>query len=186
MQRYRRRKALGSAMVVAALAAVAGCGSAGHAKSGGGTSAAAAYAQGGPGFTFTLSGAVTGQGTPANAGSLPSGAPPSGTVGAGGGLAFCGPQPSNAQKFGGTYALATRFDLPQTVLVRLVVPNYSAPGSYPAAGSGTSGAVLQISGDLRHAQAGQITITDARNGTVNADFDTSKGAVHVTGTWRCP
>ena len=145
------------------------------------------YSQGGPGFDLTFSGAVTGHGTPANAGPLP-GAKPSGTVGGGAGLAGCGPQPASAQRFGGAYWVAGRADVPQVVIFRIVVPHYSAPGTFPAATSPSAkppGTAIEVDQQVTVAQSGQITVTGAKSGTVTAGFATPKGAVNLTGSWRC-
>lgn len=145
------------------------------------------YSQGGPGFDLTVSGAVTGHGTPANAGPLP-GAKPSGTVGGGAGLAGCGPQPASAQRFGGAYWVAGRVDLPQVVIFRFVVPHYSAPGTFPAAaspGANPPGTAIEVDQQVMVANSGQITVTDAKSGTVAADFGSAKGVIHLTGSWRC-
>ncbi len=146
-----------------------------------------------PGFDFTLSGALTGHVTQADAGPLPAGAP-NGTVGGGSGLAGCGPQPPAAQKFGGAYWVATRVDFASnTIVLRLVVPDYTGPGSFPATttpNAKTPGSAIEINGDddhLAQPQAGRITISDAKSGTISADFLTHNGRpIHITGRWRCP
>jgi hypothetical protein len=176
-------------IATSAVILLAGCGSSHHtAASNTSATPNVPYAQGGPGFDITFTGAVAGHGTPRNAGSL-RGRAPAGTVGAGAGLAGCGRQPATAQRFAGAYWLAGRVNLPQFVVFRVVVPRYAGPGTFPAAaspGANPPGTAIEVDERVVLARSGQITITDARSGTVSADFATAKGLVHVTGSWRCP